>query len=72
MPASLDLLDAVALLLDKPDDGLVQGQVGTIVEVLQDGQFLVEFSDDRGEAYAIIPLPAQALLRLQFAAEAAE
>lgn len=72
MPSRLNLLDTVALLQDSPALGLVQGQVGTIVEALQGDQFLVEFSGDDGKAYAIVPIPATALLRLQFAAEAAE
>jgi hypothetical protein len=64
--------DSVAVLSAKSEVGLFEGQVGTIVEVLSEGQFLVEFSDDNGEAYAIVPLSTRDLLRLQFAVEAAE
>jgi hypothetical protein len=59
------LLSAVALLRDLPDQGLVRGQVGTIVEPLDEATSLVEFSDDRGEAYAIVPCPRDALLVLR-------
>jgi hypothetical protein len=69
---TLNVLDTVALLKDKQELGLVQGQVGTIVEVLLDGAFLVEFSGDDGKAFAIRPIAQNELLRLQFAAEAAE
>ena len=41
-----DLLSAVALLSDLPGRGLVRGQVGTIVEPLDEATALVEFSDD--------------------------
>ena len=53
--AAPDLLRAVALLADIPSQGLVRGQVGTIVETLDEATALVEFSDDEGRAYAIAP-----------------
>jgi len=40
------VLDVVALLADLPAAGLARGQVGTIVEQLDDRTLLVEFSDD--------------------------
>ena len=43
------LLEVVALLDDRPEHGLVRGQVGTIVEELDDATVLVEFSDDEGQ-----------------------
>jgi hypothetical protein len=57
------LLDVVALLTDVPDRGLLRGQVGTVVEVL-DGAFEIEFSDDEGRTYAEIALRAEQLLVL--------
>ena len=45
------LLDVVALLSDVPAHGLLRGQVGTVVELL-DGAYEVEFSDDEGKTYA--------------------
>src|SRR5687768_4561855 len=42
------LLDVVALLSDMPAQGLLRGQVGTVVELL-DGAYEVEFSDDEGK-----------------------
>jgi hypothetical protein len=49
------LLDVVALLSDVPAQRLARGQVGTIVEELDDESSLVEFSDDQGRAYAVAP-----------------
>jgi hypothetical protein len=49
------LLDVVALLADVPGEGLGRGQVGTVVEQLDDKVLLVEFSDDQDLAYAIAP-----------------
>ncbi len=65
------LLDVVALLEDVPNDRLVRGQVGTIVENLAPGVFEVEFSDDTGKTYASLSLRSSQLLVLhhnQFAA----
>ena len=54
----------VALLRDKPEDGLVRGQVGTIVEDLALGVHMVEFSDDEGRTYALVTLRSEDLMRL--------
>ena len=60
----LELLSVVALLRDLPEGGLVRGQVGTIVEILESGVFEVEFSDDNGVTNAELPLRAPDLIRL--------
>jgi len=65
------LLNVVALLADLPDAGLARGQVGTIVERLDDKTWLVEFSDDQGRAYAVAPCPRDELLVLHYVPEAA-
>ncbi len=39
----IKLLDVVALVVDKPADGLRAGQVGTVVEVFTPDDFEVEF-----------------------------
>ncbi len=41
------LLDVVALLTDLPEHSIARGQVGTVVERLDDKTLLVEFSDDQ-------------------------
>ena len=64
-------LDAVALLTDAPAHGLPRGQVGTIVEVLDADTALVEFSDDDGRAYAVVPCARSSLLVLHYVPEAA-
>jgi len=48
-------LDVVALLADLPARGLARGQVGAVVEQLDDATLLVEFSDDQGQVCAIAP-----------------
>ncbi|HEY5047426.1 MAG TPA: DUF4926 domain-containing protein [Rhizomicrobium sp.] len=67
----LRLLDTVALLDELPDQRLARGQVGTIVELLDENAALVEFSDDEGRAYAVAPCRRSALLVLHYAPEAA-
>ncbi len=57
-------LDVVALLTDIPEQGLVRGQVGTVVERLTDDAFEVEFIDDEGQTYAELALIADQLLVL--------
>jgi hypothetical protein len=65
------VLDVVALLADLPARRLARGQVGTVVEQLDDKTLLVEFSDDQGCAYAIAPCPRADLLILHYVPEAA-
>jgi hypothetical protein len=65
------VLDVVALLTGLPAQQLARGQVGTIVEELDDKTLLVEFSDDQGRAYAIAPCPRADLLVLHYVLEAA-
>lgn len=66
------VLDAVALLEDRPANKLARGQVGTIVESLDEATALVEFSDDEGRAYAIVPCPVSVLMVLRYVPQAAE
>jgi hypothetical protein len=61
----------VALLRDLPEQGLARGQVGTVVEQLDDKNWLVEFSDDQGRAYAVAPCQRVDLLILHYVREAA-
>ena len=65
------LLDVVAILQDLPAQRPARGQVGTIVEQLDDKTLLVEFSDDQGRAYAVAPGPRADLLVLHYVPEAA-
>jgi hypothetical protein len=65
------VLDVVALLTDLPAQRLARGQVGTVVEQLDDRTSLVEFSDHQGHAYAIAPCPHAELLTLHYVPEAA-
>jgi len=58
-------LAQVALLNDQPEQGLARGQVGTVVETLDDNTFLVEFCDDEGRAYALSSCPRETLLPLK-------
>ncbi len=62
--AEIELLSVVALLHDKPDYGLVRGQVGTVVEALAPGVYEIEFCDNGGRTYASVALQADQLLRL--------
>ncbi len=63
------MLSAVALLNDRPKDKLARGQVGTVVEDLDGSTVLVEFSDDQGRAYGIVPCPRSELIVLHYVPE---
>jgi hypothetical protein len=65
------VLDVVAVLTDLPTEGLSRGQVGTVVESLDERVVLVEFSDDQGRAYAVAPCPRSDLLVLHYMPKAA-
>jgi hypothetical protein len=65
------VLSVVALLGDRQPDGLVRGQVGTVVEDMGEGVVLVEFSDDQGRAYALASCPVADLLMLHYVSRAA-
>jgi hypothetical protein len=65
------VLDVVALLADRSGDELARGQVGTVVELLDENTALVEFSDEQGRAYAIATCPQSELLVLHYVPQAA-
>ena len=60
----IEMHSVVALLEDLPKQGLVRGQVGTVVEEWTPGVYEVEFAGDNGKAYAMVALKAEQLLRL--------
>ena len=63
---TLRLLDVVALTEALPNDNLLPGQVGTIVETLAPDVYGVEFSDNDGQTYAMLPLKTAQLIRLHY------
>jgi hypothetical protein len=64
----LNLLDVVALK-ENLSKHLKMGQVGTIVEELAPDVYEVEFSDNDGQTYAMLPLKSEQLIKLYFAPE---
>ena len=58
------LLDTVALMEDFPARNLCSGEVGTVVEVLDDGVYEVEFCDEDGQTYAEFALRADQIMPL--------
>lgn len=59
-------LDPVVLLVDVPAQGLLCGQVGTVVEDFRNGAYEVEFVDDQGRTYALATLRAEHLIVLRY------
>lgn len=64
--SAIRLLDVVALVADLPEQHLARGQVGTIVECLAADLYEVEFSDDEGHTYALVPLRSEQLMVLHY------
>ena len=63
----IKLLDVVALTVDVPEDNLWRGQVGTVVEILANGNaFEVEFSDRNGRTYESMGLRLNQIMVLRF------
>lgn len=67
MQEQFKLLDVITLIVDLPEYNLWRGQVGTIVEILADGQaFEVEFSDSQGRTYESLGLRPDQMMLLRF------
>ena len=66
---SLKLLDVVALMKDIPKEKLVKGQVGTVVEELDQGIYEIEFADKQGRTIVNLALTYKDLMLLHFEAE---
>jgi len=65
------LFDVVALIEDIPEHHLRRGQVGTIVEVFEEGKaFEVEFSDQSGRTYESIGIDPSKMMILQYEPDA--
>lgn len=67
--SEIKLLDVVALMEDRPTEGLRRGEVGTVIEKWNDGVFEIEFSNDTEEAYAFAAIRAEKLMKLYFCKE---
>lgn len=68
---TLKLLDPVALLKDFPERRLVLGQVGTIVEILGNGVYEVEFTNKSGETIVECAIKLNDLMLLHYELELA-
>jgi hypothetical protein len=69
MEKKFKLLDTVAILKEMPQHRVLSGQVGTIVEILSDVDYEVEFSDINGETIAEFSVSADDLLFLHHSLE---
>jgi len=60
----IEILAVVALLRDLPEEGLVRGEAGTVVEHLSPNTVEVEFVDTDGRTRAMVALNTEDLLVL--------
>ncbi len=61
-------LNSIALLKNIPKKNLSKGQVGTVVEKLDENTFEIEFTNSNGETILTTPLPEKDLILLRFEA----
>ena len=66
MPAamSVQLLDTIALVHDLPELGLAAGELGAVIEVLDDNALEVEFVDAAGHTCGLHTIRADQLVVL--------
>ena len=64
MEQQIKLLDIVALLEDLSSDKLRKGDMGTVVEIFDNGFVEVEFSDKQGVSHAFVDISKEKLLLL--------
>ena len=61
---ALNLLDVIVLLTNLPGQKLRKGSLGTIVEVFDNGTYLVEFADLNGVTYSLPILSAAQMIKV--------
>lgn len=61
---TFEILDVVVLTEAIPASNLRKGELGTIVEILDEDIFLVEFADSKGVTYAMPALNANVLMKV--------
>lgn len=66
MNQGVKLYDVVTLTEDLPAQGLVRGQVGTVVEQYAPDAFEIEFSDNNGRTYALVTLRTEQFFPLRY------
>lgn len=60
----IELLDVVVLTKSILKEKLQKGAIGTVVELLDEEFFLIEFADKKGVAYAIVPISEKHLMKV--------
>jgi hypothetical protein len=61
--------DVVALLRSIPEKKLIVGQVGTVVEILDENVYEVEFANRKGETLVTLPLRKKDIMLLHYEME---
>ena len=65
-PEAIALFDVVILTEDLPAKKLRHGNIGTVIEILADDAFLVEFIDSEGHTYAEEIIKANQLWKARY------
>lgn len=61
---TIKILDVVALLKDRPEEKLLRGQIGTVVECYGSNDFEIEFSDNNGRTISLLTLSTDEIMLL--------
>lgn len=69
MKSTISILDIVATKKSFPEHNILAGQVGTVVEILEDGFVEVEFSIKKEEEPILLAINSEDLMLLHFELE---
>ncbi|MEO8853391.1 MAG: DUF4926 domain-containing protein [Ginsengibacter sp.] len=61
---TIKIHDVVALMKARPDEKLLRGQIGTVIECYSKNDFEVEFSDNNGKAISLLTLSTDEIMLL--------
>jgi hypothetical protein len=69
MKNNIEILDIVTVLQDIPVEKLNKGNIGTVVEILDEEMFLVEFCDKNGKTLKMLELSNNQIMKINFELE---
>ena len=69
MYSNIQILDVVALIQNIPQENLSKGNIRTVVEFLDNDDFLVEFCDKSGRTVKMLELSNTQIMKINFELE---
>ena len=66
---NIEKLDVVALLQNIPEENLSRGDIGTVLEVLDQGVYLLEYCDKNGKTIKTLEIKEDSLMKINYLLE---